>query len=77
LQSAIDEAARLEPPPMFNRSFLRMTEFSPDHMGAKSNNLKILQGKLPAGAKVPESATIPFQMPEYSLRLEPGINSQL
>jgi len=77
LQSAIDEAARLEPPPMFTRSFLRMPEFSADHMGAKSNNLKVLQGKLPAGAKVPESATIPFQMPEYTLRLEPGINSQL
>ena len=46
-------------------------------MGAKSNNLKILQGKLPAGTRVPESGTVPFQMQEYSLNLEPGIKSQL
>jgi len=60
LQDAMDEAANLEPPPMFKASLLYMNEFSTNHSGAKSNNLKYLRDKLDSGIKLPESAVIPF-----------------
>jgi len=67
----MDEASRLEPPPMFKKSLLYMNEFSEKHSGAKSNNLKNLRGKLDSSIKLPESACIPFQMLEYTLGLYP------
>ena len=73
----MDEAARLEPPPMFNHSVLYMSDFSTKHSGAKSNNLKFLRGKLDAGVKLPESACIPFMVAEYSIGLEPEIQAKL
>ena len=42
-------------------------------MGAKSNNLKTLKGKIENWVYLPESGTIPFKMMEYSLSLEPEI----
>jgi hypothetical protein len=66
----MDEAERLEPPPMFTKSLLYMNEFSELHSGAKSNNLKFLQGKLLQGIKLPDSACIPFQVFEYTLKLD-------
>ena len=60
LQSAMDEAKRLEPPPMFKTSLMYMNEFSQLHSGAKSNNLKFLRDKLDPGIKLPDSAVIPF-----------------
>jgi hypothetical protein len=42
----MDEAANLEPPPMFSKSLMFMNEFSDLNSGAKSNNLKYLQSKL-------------------------------
>lgn len=71
LQGAIDEAASLEPPPMFKKALLYMQDWSVDHSGGKSNNLKTLREKLDHGIKLPESASIPFQMQEYSIGLEP------
>ena len=62
---------------MFDRSLLYMGDFSPQHSGAKSNNLKFLRGKLDPGVKLPESACIPFQMQEYSMSLEPGVEAKL
>ena len=62
---------------MFDRSLLYMGDFSPQHSGAKSNNLKFLRGKLDPGVKLPESACIPFQMQEYSMSLEPEVEAQL
>ena len=56
----MDEASRLEPPPMFTKSLLYMNEFSSKHSGAKSNNLKYLRDKLDHSIKLPESAVIPF-----------------
>ena len=73
----MDEAARLEPPPMFDHSVLYMSDFSPRHSGAKSNNLKNLRGKLDPGVKLPESACIPFQVAEYSIGLEPQVQAKL
>lgn len=60
LQDAMDEAKKLEPPPMFKKSLLYMNEFSERHSGAKSNNLKYLRDKLDSSIKLPESACIPF-----------------
>jgi hypothetical protein len=60
LQGAIDEAASLEPPPMFKKSLLYMQDFNEDNSGAKSNNLRTLRDKLDHGIKLPESASIPF-----------------
>ena len=77
LQSAMDEASRLEPPPMFKKSLLYMDDFNHKNMGAKSNNLKQLRDKLDAGIKVPESATIPFKMQEYSIDLEPTVKAKI
>lgn len=77
LQSAMDEAANLEPPPMFKKSLFYMDDFNPNNMGAKSNNLKILRDKLAQGMKVPESATIPFKMQEYSIDLEPSVKAKI
>jgi hypothetical protein len=36
----MDEASRLEPPPMFKKALMYMDEFNHKNMGAKSNNLK-------------------------------------
>jgi hypothetical protein len=38
----MDEAANLEPPPMFTKSLMFMNEFSEQNSGGKSNNLKYL-----------------------------------
>ena len=60
LQDAMNEAARLEPPPMFKKSLMFMDDFNSINMGAKSNNLKQLRDKLDSTINVPESATLPF-----------------
>ena len=52
-------------------------EFNSENMGAKSNNLKILKGKIEGLASLPESGCIPFKMLEYSLDLEPDIKEQI
>lgn len=77
LQGAIDEAAHLEPPPMFKKALLYMQDWSENHSGGKSNNLKILRDKLDHGIKLPESASIPFKMQEYTIKLEPDKLKQL
>ena len=56
----MDEAAKLEPPPMFPKALLFLSEFSHKYSGAKSNNLANLRGKLDPSIKLPESACIPF-----------------
>ena len=77
LQGAIDEAANLEPPPMFKSPLMYMNDFSEKHSGGKSNNLKALYSKLPAGVKVPDSCLIPFQVLEYTLGLNPDMKRKL
>ena len=62
---------------MFKKSLLYMDDFNHQNMGAKSNNLKQLRDKLESGIKVPESATIPFKMQEYSVDLEPNIKAKI
>lgn len=62
---------------MFEKSLCYMHEFDDKHMGAKSNNLKILREKMDSGIKLPESACIPFQVLEYSLSLEPAVKQHL
>jgi hypothetical protein len=54
-----------------------MDEFSSKHMGAKSNNLRILRDKLDSWILLPESACIPYKMLEYTLSLEPEIEEAL
>lgn len=73
LQSVIDSAANLEAPPDFEQGFMLIDEFNDKNMGAKSNNLKILKGKIEGLADIPESGCIPFKMCEYTLDLEPEI----
>jgi hypothetical protein len=42
LQEAREGAASLRDPPMFKKSVMQISEFSTQHSGGKSNNLKIL-----------------------------------
>lgn len=46
-------------------------------MGAKSNNLKVLKGKIENWVHLPESGCIPFKMLEYTLALEPEIEKAI
>jgi hypothetical protein len=46
LQNIIDNAKNVKAPPEFQKSFMQIDEFTPVHMGAKSNNLKILKDGL-------------------------------
>lgn len=62
---------------MFTHSIMFMDQFSMNNSGAKSNNLKNLRDKLDSNIKLPESASIPFQMAEYALGLDPQINDKL
>lgn len=62
---------------MFTNALLYMTEFSEKNSGAKSNNLKYLYKKLPAGVKIPDSACIPFQVCEYTLGLYPDMKKKI
>lgn len=77
LQNAIDEASKLEPPPMFEKSLVYMDEFDEKHMGAKSNNLKFLRENMKQNIKLPESACVPFQMQEYTIGLNPAASQKL
>lgn len=47
LQQAIDSTKNIKVPPPFPTPVINLDEFSLLHMGAKSNNLKLLKGKLP------------------------------
>ena len=60
LQCAMDQAATLKPPLMFQKSVMQMDEFSEKHSGAKSNNLRIIKNKLESWIKLPESVVLPF-----------------
>ncbi len=62
---------------MFKTSMMYMNEFTKEHSGAKSNNLKYLRDKMDKGIKLPDSAVIPFQVLEYTLGLEKSIESKL
>lgn len=64
-------------PPEFPKSFIPIDEFTPTHMGAKSNNIKILRDSLDSWIELPQSGCIPFKMMEYSLGLEPEVNENL
>ena len=77
LQSAIDCAKNVKPPPQFPKAFMNIDEFNSKNMGAKSNNLKVLRDSLEASILLPESACIPFKMLEYTLALEPEIEEQI
>lgn len=54
-----------------------MDEFTPKHMGAKSNNLKILRDGLDEWIHLPQSGCIPFKMMEYTLSLHPEIELEI
>lgn len=73
LGEATDAAAKLKPPPMFKNSVMQMEEFSRHNSGAKSNNLAILSKKLDKSLHLPESVVLPFQLCEYSLKLNSGL----
>jgi len=63
----------VQAPPDFPKSFLQLDEFTPTHMGAKSNNIKVLRDNLDSWIQLPKSGCIPFKMMEYSLSLHPEI----
>ena len=77
LQSIIENAKHVKPPPDFPKSFLTMDEFTPKHMGAKSNNLKILRDGLDSWIQLPQSGCIPFRFMEYTLNLHPEVNQKI
>jgi alpha-glucan,water dikinase len=62
------QAVRLEDG--FPSIYLELDEFSKKYLGAKSNNTKVVFGKLPEWVKYPESFAIPFNVCEYYLDLE-------
>lgn len=62
---------------MFERSLVYLDDFDQLHMGAKSNNLKNLKMFMDSNIKLPQSCTIPFQVLEYTLSQQPGIEKQL
>jgi hypothetical protein len=66
----------MKPPPMFKNCVMQMSEFSREHSGAKSNNLAILSKKLDKSLLLPESVVLPFQLCEYSLGLDKGLQKQ-
>ena len=75
LQCIIEKAKDVRIPPDFDKSFLQIDEFTNVHMGAKSNNLKVLRDSLKDNKSIflPESGCIPFKMMEYTLELQPEI----
>lgn len=65
---------------MPSKSFMLIDEFDKEHMGAKSNNLKILKDGLMSDSKwifLPESGCVPFKMMEYTLGLNPHIKEKI
>ena len=54
---------------MFKKSVMQISEFSAQHSGGKSNNLKILKGQIKSNIKLPESIVIPFKVFEHVLEL--------
>lgn len=60
LADATEAAATLKPPPMFDNAVVYMDDYDNKHMGAKSNNLKVLRAKMNPDIKLPQSCTIPF-----------------
>jgi hypothetical protein len=64
-------------PPEPETSFFLLPDFNKEHMGAKSNNLKILQDGLGSSVHLPKSGCIPFKMQEYTLDLHPSIKTEL
>ena len=64
-------------PPEPSSSFVLLPDFNKEHMGAKSNNLKILHDGLGSAIHLPKSGCIPFKMLEYTLGLHPAINTEL
>lgn len=74
LGAAIENAKHIQPPPDFEKAFMLIDEFNNKNMGAKSNNLLVLKGKIASWVNLPESGCIPFKMLEYTLGLEPDIS---
>ena len=56
--------------PGFTGYALRHTDFDPEHLGGKSNNLNRLRGNLPGWIRFPASAAIPFGVFEKVLEME-------
>lgn len=54
-----------------------LSEFTNLHMGAKSNNLKVLNDGLGSWINLPKSGCIPFKMLEYTLNLQEEIKDHL
>jgi hypothetical protein len=53
LKDAQEHAETIEPPPMFTKSIVYLDDFDSSHMGAKSNNLKVLRQKMNSDIKLP------------------------
>jgi alpha-glucan, water dikinase len=67
LQSAIEGVKNIKTPPMFTDLVVPLKNFSNQHMGAKSNNLKHLKDKVPEWINLPESICLPFQVMEHAV----------
>lgn len=77
LKDAQDHAETIKPPPMFQKSIVYLDDFDNTHMGAKSNNLRILKEKMNEDIKLPQSCTIPYQVLEYTLKQQPVIEKKI
>ncbi len=53
LAQARERAAFIDPPPIPEKSFMLIDEFNSINMGAKSNNLLEMKGKIPDWVKLP------------------------
>jgi hypothetical protein len=56
---------------------MTLPEFSRTHMGAKSNNIKVLHDGLGQWINLPKSVCIPFKSMEYTLNLQPDIRDEI
>ena len=77
MQLYTEGGKNIRDPPEPSSSFVLLANFDKEHMGAKSNNLKILHDGLGSAVHLPKSGCIPFKMLEYTLGLHPEINTEL
>ena len=76
LQSAIENAKDIKQPPEISKVIIPLDEFNQEMMGAKSNNLKILQESIPSWVNVPDSICLPFKTMEYFLEVCDPVGAQ-
>ena len=65
----MEHAQGIREPPQYKHCVVPLEEFTPELMGAKSNNLKNLQSQIPAWMNLPESICLPFKFMQHVLQI--------